>query len=170
MEAYHVLRSLLQQLNEQQFRRCLDAFMLYANTELPRSAEYFSPYCGHAQEWAYCHHIGIQANTNMYVKSFRNVMKSAYMQSKANRSTDSLISILFKIARDKAFERLIKVEKNSASKKVHDINKRHIMLLSHLPLVTDGRWMVPSESRCDQHYFIAAADVALMLTVSKMHC
>ena len=39
------------------------------------------------------------------------------------RRVDSLISILLRVARDKAFERIIKVEKNSSSKKVNDINK-----------------------------------------------
>ena len=170
VEIYHMLRTLLQELNEEEFRRYLEAFMEYVQTETPRFAEYFAPYCGRAKEWAYCYRIGIQANTNMYVESFHNVLKTAYMQRKANRRIDSLITILLKIARDKAFEQLIKVEKNSSSKKIQEIKKRHVMVLRHLPMVTDGGWMVPSESRQDQHYFVVAADKDCTCSMRCSHC
>jgi len=118
VEIYHMLRSLLQELNEEDFQSCLAAFMQHVSTVAPGFATYFSAYCGRATEWAYCYRVGTQANTNMYVESFHNVLKTVYMGRQANRRDDSLISILLRVARDKAFERLIKVEKQSNSKKI----------------------------------------------------
>jgi len=51
-EIYHMLRTLLQELNEDQFKCCLASFMQYAQTETPRFADYFSVYCNCTKEWA----------------------------------------------------------------------------------------------------------------------
>jgi len=48
------------------------------------------------------------------------------VQRKANHRIDSRVGILLKIARGKAFEHFIKVEKNSVSEKVDEINKQHM--------------------------------------------
>jgi hypothetical protein len=74
----------------------------------------------------------------MYVESFHNVLKSAYMERKANRRIDNMLNILLKIARDKAFERLIKVEKKTRSKKMTDINNRHTLVTDRLPDMLNG--------------------------------
>jgi hypothetical protein len=156
-EVYHMLRSVLQELDEEAFGDCLSSLVDHLKQVAPRFAEYFETYCGRATEWAYCHRKGVVANTNMYLESFHNVLKSTYMERKANRRIDSLLHILLKIARDKAFERLIKVEKKTRSKKIHEINKRHIVLLEHLPPATDGGWLVQSGSTPDRKYFVVAA-------------
>jgi hypothetical protein len=92
-------------------------FLQHVENAAPNFATYFPLYGARAREWAYCHRVGIQANTNMYVESFHNVLKSCYMQRVANRRVDELLKILLRIAREKAYKRLIKVEKNSDSKK-----------------------------------------------------
>lgn len=89
------------------------------------------------------------------------------MERKANRRIDTLLSMLLKIARDKAFERLIKVEKQTHSKKLSEINKRHIVLLELLPPITDGGWFVPSESVTGQQYFIVPASDSCSCS---LHC
>jgi len=147
IEIYHMLCSLLQELNEQDFQCCLSAFLQHVETVSPSFATYFAAYCSRAPEWAYCFRVGTQAYTNMYVESFHNVLKTVYMERKANRRVDSLISILLCVARDKAFERIIKVEKNSSSKKVNDINKRHIIIMSALPTMVEGGWKIPCLTR-----------------------
>ena len=92
----------------------------------------------------------------MHIESFHNVLKSAYMERKANRRVDSLMSILFRVARDKVFERLIKVGKNGQSKKLQGINARHVMVVEQLSESMSGGWLVPSSSDNQQAYLVVA--------------
>lgn len=79
------------------------------------------------------------------------------MERKVNRRVDTLLSILLRIARDKVFERLIKVEKHSHCKKMREINKRHVVLLEEMPTTTDDGWFVPSQSSPGRQYFVVTA-------------
>jgi hypothetical protein len=105
-----MLRSVMQELDIDTFNECVKLLMVHLQATVPRFAAYFAPYVTRASEWAFCHRRGTQANTNMYLESFHNVLKSCYMERKANRRVDSLLQILLRVARDKAFERLIKVD------------------------------------------------------------
>jgi len=156
IEIYHMLRCLLQELNEVDFKHCLSSFMQHINQVAPNFAAYFSHYCQRTTEWAFCYRIGTQANTNMYVESFHNVLKTCYLERKANRRVDNLISMLLRIARDKAFERLVKVEKNSHSKKLQEINRRHNIVVNDLPAMTGAGWHIPSQSG-EHHYSVVPA-------------
>ena len=53
--------------------------------------------------------VGI--NTNMYVESFHQTLKYLYMKGKINQCVDKCVHLLIKTAKDKAFERQIKLEK-----------------------------------------------------------
>ena len=156
-EIYHMLRSVMQELDEESFKQCLQSLADYLQEVAPRFALYFDAYCMRAEEWAYCYRKGTAANTNMYLESFHNVLKTAYMERKANRRVDTLLHTLLKVARDKAFERLIKVEKKTHSRKLQDIDKRHVVLLSELPQLTDGGWFVASQTSAGQMYFVIPA-------------
>ena len=48
-----------------------------------------------------------------------------YLHGKQNRHLDHLISVILKVSRDKAFERLQKVHKRKISHRLCEINKRH---------------------------------------------
>lgn len=157
IEIYHMLRSVMEELDENVFKQCLSEMTAHFQEVAPRFATYFATYCNRQTEWAYCYRKGTQANTNMYVESFHNVLKSAYMERKANRRVDTLLNILLRIARDKAFERLIKVEKHSHSKKLRELDKRHVVLLQELPATTDNGWFVPSQSVPGRQYFVVLA-------------
>jgi hypothetical protein len=157
VEIYHMLRCVMQELNEDAFNKCLSTLMVHMQQMVPRFASYFAAYCNRVTEWAYCHRKGTQANTNMYLESFHNILKTAYLERKANRRIDTLLNVLLKIARDKAFEHLIKVEKRTHSKKLCDIDKRHSIFVEQLPPVTDGGWVVPSEKMPGQQYFVIEA-------------
>jgi hypothetical protein len=78
VETYHMLRTLMQEVDEVAFKRHLPSIMQHLAQIAPRFCNYFGPYCSRADEWAYCYHKGTKANTNMYVESFHNVLKSAY--------------------------------------------------------------------------------------------
>ena len=53
--------------------------------------------------------VGI--NTNMYVEAFHHTLKYLHMKGKLNQCVDKCVHLFMKIAKDKAFERLIKLEK-----------------------------------------------------------
>ena len=50
-------------------------------------------------------------NTNMYVEAFHRVLKYIYFKGKVNKQLDKCIGILMKLARDKGYKRLVKLEK-----------------------------------------------------------
>ena len=170
VEVYHMLRALLQELNEDDFWQCLNSFIQFLQPLSPSFAAYMQAYGERASEWAYCFRRGTLANTNMYVESFHNVLKSAYMERRSNRRIDSLLNILLKVARDKAYERLIKVAKRKNGKKVQDIAKRHVLVVNTLPQETAGGWMIPSQSVKDRTYFVAAATDTCSCLLNCCHC
>lgn len=162
VEVYHMLRTLLQLLNTEEFDVASTNFLQFCRSQCPKFVDYFERYVCRASEWAYCYRIGTQTNTNMYIESFHNVLKTSYMDRKVNRRIDSLLDILLRVARDKVFERLIKVAKNGQSKKQHEISKRHCVLTNTLVPndETDLKngWRVPSSSDSDVYYHVMPAE------------
>ena len=61
----------------------------------------------------------------MYVEAFHKVLKYVYLKGKVNKRLDVCIGTLLKLARDKGFERLIKLEKGKTSERIKLINVRH---------------------------------------------
>jgi len=60
VEVYHMLRSVMQELNEVDFERYLAAFVRYINSGAPQFAAYFTPYCLRVTEWTYCHRLALR--------------------------------------------------------------------------------------------------------------
>ena len=65
----------------------------------------------------------------MFVEAFHNTLKQVYMQGKVNRRVDKCLHVLLRLARDKAFERLIKLEKGKTSSRLSAIHARHMASL-----------------------------------------
>ena len=59
----------------------------------------------------------------MHLESFHCLVKVVYFYQKQNRRIDALLSILLKLSRDKAFERLQKLEKGKNSYRVSERHK-----------------------------------------------
>jgi hypothetical protein len=102
-------------MNERVFQQCLSTQMVYLQDVAPCFALYFATYAARVTEWANCYRKGTQAITNMYVESFHDVLKTAYMERKANRRIDT-VKYAAQEAHDKAFQRLIKVEKKRTAR------------------------------------------------------
>ena len=88
----------------------------------------------------------------MYCESFHRILKIVYLDSKQNRRVDRLLAVLLRFAKDKAFERIQKLEKGKSSHRMKEILKRH---KSALEMVSDGAaphqesensWQVHSQS------------------------
>ena len=54
----------------------------------------------------------------MYVEAFHCVLKYIYMKGKVNNRLDKCIFVLRKLARDKGFERLVKIEKGKNTERI----------------------------------------------------
>ena len=124
---YHHLRTVLQCGTISAFRVLLQNFISWLmESEYDDFCCYFqSTYCKRVEEWAFCYRVGTPFNTNMFVESFHRLLKIVYLDGKQNRRIDRLLNILLRIARDKAYERLIKIEKGKTTHRVCEINKRH---------------------------------------------
>jgi len=82
--------------------------------------------------------------TGCTLNSSTTYKKSAYMERKANRRVDTLLNVLLKVAQDKVFERLMKLEKNAQSKKQHSMTKQHSVVVGTLPAHASNGWPIPS--------------------------
>lgn len=127
-QVYHILRTLLEEVNVEKFDTALNNFVcqILLNKQTKEYGEYFKTYYYFRKEqWAACYrrHSGI--NTNMYVEAFHRTLKHIYFQGKTNKRVDKCMNVLLRIARDKAFERLTKLEKGKASLRISTIKKRH---------------------------------------------
>ena len=112
---------------------------MLADPDLASFAEYLQTwYCGRTEQWAYCFCIGTPANTNMAVEAFHRYLKVVYLEGKQNRRIDHLLAILLRIARDKVYDRAIKLEKGKSTHRICEINKCHHaateMMKSHIPI------------------------------------
>ncbi len=62
---------------------------------------------------------------HMFVESFHHTLKEVYFERKQNRRVHHLLFKLQKISRDKAYEQLIKAEKEKATMRQRENMKRH---------------------------------------------
>ena len=105
---------------------------------------------------AYRH--GAEINTNMYVETFHCALKIVHLDSKQNRCVDHLLTILLHLVRDKAFERIQKLEKRKSFHRIKEINKRHrsaeeMMSSDILPIqCSENSWKVASQKTKEKNY------------------
>ena len=129
IEIYHHLRTLLQCTTILNFQVLLQNFIsLLLEKGYNEFYTYFQAhYCNRVGEWAFCYRVGTPFNTNMFIESFHRLLKAVYLDNKNNKRIDtcSLLNTPLRIARDKAYERLIKVEKGKHTHRICKINTRH---------------------------------------------
>ena len=162
IEAYHHLRSLLKIMDIANFQKTLTQLITWMLTdpELECFAKYLQlHYCNRTEEWAYCYRVYAPANTNMAVESFHRLLKIVYLEGKHNRRIDHLLSTLLRIARDKLYDRAIKIEKGKSTHRICEINKRHHTAVELAKNVVvkkrdNDSWEVLSSSNSDIIYQI----------------
>ena len=126
---------------------------------------------------AYAYRFGAEIYTNMYVENFHHVLKVVYLDSKQNHHVDHLLTVLLCFARDKAFERIQKLEKEKSSHRIKEINKRHgsaeeMMSSGILPIeYSENSWKVASQKTKEKYYIVTKVkeDCACLLRCSSCH-
>ncbi len=159
---YHNLRILLEETDKKTF----DLLLAETHRQLSLSPEtkdfltYFnSYYMQRKDQWALCYRKSSFISTNMYVESFHRVLKYIYLKGKTNKRVDKCIQVLMKYARDKTFDRLIKLEKSKLTGRVSTISKRHN---ASRGLSTD---LVTSIDDCT--WYVRSADTQQQYTVVR---
>ena len=125
---YHNLRVLLEETDCDKFEVLLTETVkqLQEGTSTETFAEYFvQHYVANKKEWAVCYRKYAGLNTIMYVESFHRVLKHVYLAGKVNKRMDKCIHTLLLYARDKAFQRLIKLHKGKLTHRLSTITSRH---------------------------------------------
>ena len=151
IEIYHQLRVLLMENDESTFRVLLQQFISSLDTTEKWFSKYFKEhYCNRLEQWASYFRSGTIVNTNMFLEAFHRTLKIVYLEQKSNRRIDMLLHTLLKIAKNKIFERLKKLEKGKYTHRISEINKRHksaIKMLPYSKAITENNscWNVPSE-------------------------
>ena len=160
-EVYHMLRTLLDEMDPLKFEKLLDGTVEEwgRDSSLSDFLEYFQNYyVKNFQEWAGCHRKNACINTNMYAESFHRVLKYVYLKGKVNKRMDMCISVLLRISRDKAFDRILKFEKGKSTKRNSEVLNRHkVSLKLSTGLVTcveKDQWNVKSSTKPDTTYFV----------------
>ena len=126
MEVYHQLRILLRESEESSFRLRLQQFIswLSDDSDLSNFSEYFvKEYAQRLEQWAPCFRMATVVNTNMAVEAFHRRLKVCYMEKKNNRRIDRMLRILFKIATDEVFERIIKTQQGKTTHHLSELTR-----------------------------------------------
>ena len=173
VEMYHHLRVLMMETDVATFRGLLSQFLTLIKSTASSFCDYFhTTYCNHVQKWAMCYRVGTPMNTNMYAESFHRVLKIVYLQHKQNQRIDCLIHILLKIVRDKAFERLHKLEKGKHTHRTGEINKRHasavtLLSVATIDCISSDKWRVSSHTRPGVFYIVERKEKSCSC---RLHC
>ena len=163
---YHSLRVLLDETDCDTFELLLKATaeQLHANATTQAFAAYFNQYyVKHKTEWAACYRKGAGLNTNMYVESFHRVLKHVYLCGKVNKRMDKCIHKLLLYARDKAFDRLIKLHKGKSTHCLVTIATRHRQSFevphNNIDESSDNTWMVRSTNSDHVYHVVKETDM-----------
>ena len=89
-------------------------------------AEYFKKeWATRTELWAYCHRKNVGINTNMAVEAFHRAFKYGYLKGRINKRVDTCLHYLIQYAKDKSFDRIIKLTKGKETNKSKLIKDRH---------------------------------------------
>ncbi|XP_032235552.2 uncharacterized protein LOC116617195, partial [Nematostella vectensis] len=174
-EVYKMMRTALQETNEDVFEKLLLALLNYLGSKTIEFYEYFrKDWVLKKKEWAYCYRKGMGINTNMYVEAFHRVFKRVYLKGKVNKRVDTCLVNLMQYVRDKAFNRMIKMTKGKLSYRINNISKRHkqSLLMSPQNAVTvgDGVWSVSSDDNKHVYRVVLHANCCPEDTKCKVRC
>ena len=111
--------------------------------------------------------------SRLYVEAFHRVLKHVYMKGKVNKRLDKCIFVLMKLARDKGFERLVKLEKGKNTERIRQIKTRHQRSLKLnfkqiKPSDDDRVWEVTSSDRTN--VYLIALQYAECLHATSLCC
>lgn len=170
-EIYCYLCAMLQAKSENDFNRYKESLISKLLTMNPGFLKYLMDnYFNRPEKWSLCFRKGIEygnVNTNMFVESFHNQLKTIYFSGKRNRRIDVLLDTLLKIENDHFIRHLQRVSYNNPSDSDVHIKDRHDRGLdidnSRVKQITSSIFSLDSET---DNYIIEA----MLDDCSQEHC
>ncbi|XP_076436126.1 uncharacterized protein LOC143275736 [Babylonia areolata] len=161
---YACLKLLQMETDESKFLTLLQSALSFWEINSPTFHGYFHDnYCkgNKTKLWAACYRIGSLANTNMFAEAFHRVLKDVYFDKEQNRRIDDLLVMLLKIARDKAIDQFIKLERGKVTNRIREIRNRHKNannVAGTEKTEVEGEWKVPSSSEPGRLHYVKKTD------------
>ena len=152
-ELYRALLVLLEEKDPLQFEMLMNGFLSMWNEKSPNFREYFQVnYKDRTKQWAICYSNFEHANTdtNMYVESFHNVLKTYYVERKPNKRVDDLINVLLTYEEDTYWrhkQEKIYATKHQSAKNNSRHTRRMAIVDEDLVVVNETTWKVKYQSK-----------------------
>ena len=170
-EVYCYLCAMLQAKSENDFLKYKDAFVSKFQPINPGFLKYLADrYFSRPEKWSLCFRKGTEyanVNTNMFVESFHNLLKTIYFSGKRNRRIDVLLDTLLKIENDFFIKHLQRVSYNNPTDGDVQVKDRHDRGLdidnSKIKQINSHTFSLDSGSDC---YIIEA----MLDDCSQEHC
>ena len=117
----------MDEINENDFKIMSENFIEIYKSKCQKFVDYFvTNYMNRPKTWAMCYRQFPHANTdtNMYVESFHNRLKTYYMKRRVNRRVDDLLIMLLEIEEDDYWRHLLDC-KYERQENIQQISIRH---------------------------------------------
>ncbi|XP_026465873.1 uncharacterized protein LOC113369306 [Ctenocephalides felis] len=135
-QVYDKLIDIKMILNEEEFSSSLNDYLkeLEEDALTQAFAKYFrKAYCKRTKTWAYCFRKGLGVNTNMFLESFHNQLKSRLMKGKYCKRMDKAIKYVLLYERDVFQQRNRRLCGHILSTRQRDIHSIHTRSRTVLP-------------------------------------
>ncbi|XP_057301394.1 uncharacterized protein LOC130635887 [Hydractinia symbiolongicarpus] len=152
-----VMQHLLVILNEKdasQFKILQRGFLKKCSVIAPAFAKYFQDrYVRRAEKWAMCYRQFEHCNTdtNMFVESFHNKLKTFFMERRPNKRIDDLINLLLTIEEEDYWRKKRSLTYYGNLKNISIEDSRHTKGLNisdaKVEKLSESEWTVQSQSR-----------------------
>ena len=163
-----VMQALLVMLNEKdvtEFETLQDGFLTRYSLVAPGFTKYYqNNYMKRSEKWAMCHRQfnHCKTDTNMFVESFHNKLKTNFMERKPNKRIDDLVNLLLTIEEEDYWRRKREIEYFEKTNNIAtDGSNRHKKGLNipdaHVTKIDEGSFEIVSQSEKDCHYIVKRA-------------
>ena len=156
LELYLASIVLMEEPNKDTFRDMAEKFKSEYKNVCELYVTYFENYyLTRPEKWAMCYRQFSHANTdtNMYVESFHNRLKTFYMKRRFNRRIDDLVILLLEIEEDDYYDNLLNV-KSKKQVRTDDLRHKRGMRISNDDIyrIDAYKWLMKSQtSAADIH-------------------
>lgn len=176
-EVWHALTVLLAEMDEYNFHKHLESFIVMCNEDEETKAfgSYFeSKYASRPNLWAFSFRRGLNLNTNMYLEALHKKLKYCYLDGRTNRRVDKCISALLRFAQDMMYERFIRLVKGKPTYRMQAIIKSHkistTILTNQIKQEAPELWRVKSSQPGSTEEYTVVEDVNAMCTGCPLTC
>ena len=153
-EVYRTLEVILEETSIETFEKMLVRFLRKYEDICPKFVNYFkNTYVSRPVKWAMCYRHFEHANTdtNIFVESFHNKLKTFYLERMPNKRIDDLINVLLEIEADDYWSHKRRIVYLDVPKKDIDSGIRYERGINipdaHMTALSKSKWSVQSQSK-----------------------